>query len=370
MFSVGPLPPAIQALVPVLEADQGRARAKTLLFIATLDPVTVEEQIDAIHAAMGTASPGIDGLSELVSRAKQACSIAAPVVHEQHLVSRVVLRQFCELVDARAGQQLVLWDLDNATSKLTGPGGAGFLTDFVKIDSKATEELWQAVENNLGVAIASAQDGTLFSRPDLVATVRDAIALHFARSHQVRDVHYSVGENVYQRAVTEVAASPISVEAFQRAHGGIVPAGPEGRRLGAESFLGDFKQRFDEGTLFRLRVEDLFDTVRDRFASSGLEILVPSSSSNEFLVGDTPALAVNLKNRAAGIVEGVGLANADTVVLPLAPRLAAALGPADVIGTVPDSWVDALNALQVRLARRYVHNRPRTDFAARIKAWR
>jgi len=319
---------------------------------------------------MGIASPGFDGLSELVSRAKQACSTAAPLVREQHVVSRVILRQFCEVMDVRAGQQLVLWDLDKATSKVTGPGGAGFLVDFVKIDSKATEEIWQAVENSMGAAIAAAQDGTLLSRPDLVATLRDAIALHFARSHPVREVHHSVGDDIYERAVTEVAASPISVEAFRRAHGGIVPAGPEGRRLGAESFLGDFKPRYDDGTLFRLRVEDLFDAVRDHFASSGLEILVPSNNGNEFLVGDTPALTVNLKNGAAGIAEGVGLANADTVVLPLAPRLAAALGPADGIGTVSDVWVDALNALQVRLARRYVHNRPGADFAARIKAWR
>src|SRR5258708_8912890 len=130
MFSVGPLPPAMQTLLPVLAADQGRARAKTLLFIATLDPVLVEEQIDAIHTAMGTASPGVDGLSELVSRAKQACSMAAPVVHEQHLVSRVVLPLFSKRLDANAGPQLVLWDLDNATSKLTRPGAAGFLPAF------------------------------------------------------------------------------------------------------------------------------------------------------------------------------------------------------------------------------------------------
>lgn len=59
----------------------------------------------------------------------------------------------------------------------------------------------------------------------------------------------------------------------------------------------------------------------------------------------------------------MGLAHANAIILPLAPRVLAALGPADAMGTAPDSLVDSLNALQVRTAKRYVHHRPQADLA-------
>ena len=140
--------------------------------------------------------------------------------------------------------------------------------------------------------------------------------------------------------------------------------------LGAEALLGRIHDRFDEGVIFRIRVQDLFETVCDRFASKGIEVLFPASPAKEFLVGDVPALTMNFATGAAGVAEGVALGDANTIVLPLAPRLLVALGPADQVGPIPDQMVDNLNALQVRTSRRHVHYRPGAHFRSFITGLR
>jgi len=81
-------------------------------------------------------------------------------------------------------------------------------------------------------------------------------------------------------------------------------------------------------------------------------------------------LTVNLTTGAAGLAQGVRLANATAIVLPLSPRVLAALGPADAIGTAPDALVDNVNALQVRAAGQYVYHRPQANFASFVAGLR
>ena len=67
-----PLPPALKLILPVLADDQGRARARALLFIAGVGPDVVQQNIPDLDAALGTSSPGTTGLADLVSRARVA----------------------------------------------------------------------------------------------------------------------------------------------------------------------------------------------------------------------------------------------------------------------------------------------------------
>ena len=59
------------------------------------------------------------------------------------------------------------------------------MKNFVKIDSLATEQMWQEVENELPAALSSVRAGALFASPQHVATIKQAIALHFARGMEV-----------------------------------------------------------------------------------------------------------------------------------------------------------------------------------------
>jgi hypothetical protein len=127
---------------------------------------------------------------------------------------------------------------------------------------------------------------------------------------------------------------------------------------------------FAQGALFRLRVQDLFETARDHFQRSGVEILDPADPGPEFLIGDTPALTMNFATGNAGVRAGITLAAANTVMLPFTPRLLVSLGPVTATTQVPAGFIEHVNHVQVQAAQRYVHHRLTAGFGARIAAWR
>jgi hypothetical protein len=131
-----PAAPAVHAILPMLAADQGRARARTLLFIAGVGPDAVDLTIAGLDAALGTSSPGPAGLGDLVAKARAAMSASSPKVARQHVISRAILRRFCEPGPGNAGLQLMRHDLLNGTARPNGPGGVGYVRNFVKIDSQ------------------------------------------------------------------------------------------------------------------------------------------------------------------------------------------------------------------------------------------
>ncbi len=65
---------------------------------------------------------------------------------------------------------------------MRAPGAVGKLENFVKIDSRETEQLWGLTEQDLPAAIKAARTRRVLQNPKHVAVIKDAIALHFARS--------------------------------------------------------------------------------------------------------------------------------------------------------------------------------------------
>ena len=182
------LPPAIQWILPVLASDQGRARALTLLAIQGAGPDYVQQHITAIDAALGPLSPGVPGLRELIRKAEEAVSTSQPTIKRQHVISQVVLRRFVENVPP-GGRQLTRFDFATSQQRLTGTGGIGYVNNFVPVDSQATEDLWQTVENQLSQAIAAAFNGTALANPAHLSTLRRAVALHFVRNPRTLTIH-------------------------------------------------------------------------------------------------------------------------------------------------------------------------------------
>lgn len=113
----------------------------------------------AIDAALGAQSPGVAGLSSLIDKAVEAVSASRPTVPRQHVISQVVSRMLVEDVPPH-GRVVARVDLATKQVQLIGTNGVGWVLDFVPVDSKATEELWQQVERDLNPAIAAALNGT------------------------------------------------------------------------------------------------------------------------------------------------------------------------------------------------------------------
>jgi hypothetical protein len=135
-----------------------------------------------------------------------------------------------------------------------------------------------------------------------------------------------------------------------------VPRGRQALEMMADELLQPMDELFDSGALLRIRIEHLFTEAKSIANSGGLEIGRPATG--EFLIGDTPALAVRLDHEGIGPVGGVALADAHQIVLPLGPQLIASLGPSNAFGTIPEQLVHAFNDLQVRAAQQHVYFRP------------
>jgi hypothetical protein len=99
-------------------------------------------------------------------------------------------------------------------------------------------------------------------------------------------VHEQTFADAFHNVADALTMTPAAAEAFRRRYG-LEPTGPHARRLGAEELLAAVKHMFARGALFRLRVQDLFETVQDHFQGSGVEILEPADPGTEFLIGDT-----------------------------------------------------------------------------------
>jgi hypothetical protein len=106
----------------------------------------------------------------MADAARAASSPSSPVVARQHVISRTVLRRFCE--PGPGGLRLARHDVRRGTATCTGPGGAGYVRDFVKIDSQATEALWQQVETRLPAATDAAISHAILTDPALLSVMR------------------------------------------------------------------------------------------------------------------------------------------------------------------------------------------------------
>lgn len=363
------LPQAIVAILPAIAADRGRMRGNTMQVILGPGLSEIRQHLSEIDAALGSQSPGLVALDALVTKTERAISTSQPTVPNQHYISQVVLRQFTE--PTPAGKVLARFDLPTGEYMAPiGTRGVGSIRDFVPIDSQATEDLWQAVETALPEAIQAALNGTALGTSSRVETLRRAVALHFVRHPQTLTAHNIAFAEALEHQMERLGDTPFAEEAFRQHHGGLHAAGPEGRRLGLERSQGRLRQLHAAGALFRISVQRLFEKVCDRFDTRGIEILIPASSSAEFLIGDAPAVTFNKATGAAGLQGDVAIDVADRIILPLGPRLVVVIGEPNGNRMISDEEVEHLNDLQVRVAKRLVFHRPTVDFAATMSSWR
>jgi hypothetical protein len=163
---------------------RGAHPENAILYILGYGLARFESEIPTVAVATGMAE---EDLHELADEARLDSDPNAPKINDQHLVSQALLREFCTATPN--GPRMGHYSTEYGARPDVSPHSVAKLDGFVEIDSKRTEEVWGKVETNLPAAIATAQAGSLFSYPEHVATIKDAIALHYARSFDVKE-HY------------------------------------------------------------------------------------------------------------------------------------------------------------------------------------
>ena len=236
------------------------------------------------------------------------------------------------------------------------PRQVGKVTDFVPIDSEVTERLWKGeVEDHLHDALESVVRGTVFDHPEHVATIKTTIALHYARSLEVEELHdwaWSDGLKAVVRQMLEADPSALARVVARRTRLELSPSAA--MDLALEQLAADEARADSAGLAFRLFVEDLFRRTRAFAERSPLQIWTPAAGF--FVLGDTPALTWG--NGAVGIQGGVPFTAARSVSLPLGPGHLAAFGQLEGYGELAPEAVDEVNRWQIRRARHYVYFHP------------
>ncbi len=361
------LPPVLAHLAEVLSQEGPRLTPVSALMLALNDSPSLVCHVADLSVASGIE---VQQLTAMIATVRRALREDSPRVPEQHVVSKVLLGEFCTS-KTRGPRMLCAYTLDHGCINARTPAAVGKVEHFVKIDSKKTEDLWSLTETRLPAALNAARDPGIFDSPNHVATIKNAVALHVVRSLELWESHKRLWDQGLARLREWLLSQP--EDALQRSFGSrhlglLAPSGRRGRELMVDDLMEASRRLFGSGFLFRIDVEDYFTKACELLVRMGLEIIC--AEEGEFLIGDVPAFTVDRKRGALGFLEGVALATASTVFLPLGPRRLAALGPTNTWGSISESQVHVLNSLQIRKARRQVYMRRGSELAEAVRTQR
>jgi hypothetical protein len=273
-------------------------------------------------------------------------------------VTRSILKNFS--VHTQSGYQLREFLV--ATGLKTRPTSvkrACTVENFVKLDSQRSEEHWGRFETRFPEAIASAENSTLFSRPDLVEVIKDLLALHFARSYEIQVAIQNIRGPGISDFMTAVGLDDAwLVQAHLDRFGFEVTDLVVARGRLEAAVSQEFNSHTESGVYFRLRIPDYFQGAREIVTNSRLQILRPSSANDEFLIGDNPLITPDITRSRLGILDGLPIANAATVIMPLSPKVSVALARQDSEEMINEEMVRELNRFQMQKAMKSVFFRP------------
>lgn len=277
-----------------------------------------------------------------------------PRVPNQHLVTRSILKNFS--VHTQSGYQLREFGLATGLkAHLTSVKHACTVQNFVKLDSQRSEDHWGRFETRFPEAIASAENSTLFSRPDLIEVIKNLLALHFARSYEIQVAIQNVRGPGISDFMTAVGLDDAWLtQAHLDRFGFEVTDLAVARERLEEAVSQEFNSHTESGVYFRLRIPDYLQRAREIITNSKLQILRPSSDEDEFLIGDNPLITPDTIRSRLGILDGLPIGNAATVIMPLSPKLSVALARQNSEEIVNEDLVRELNRFQMQKAKKSV----------------
>jgi hypothetical protein len=283
---------------------------------------------------------------------------------KQHVVSQGLLRRW---VDARG--RLVAHRLVHNTTKIKAPRGEGYIAGLISHRPDEAERRWGHYEEAMPAVFGALDRGDLFDHADLVAALKDFLALHFARSRTMREMFMrSRDESQQLEDIFGMTTDPDLLARFFREQFGLDPAGPEALLLARDTIIEMVKDRFgDGGPVFERRLEEHFAKFQE-VAHTEWCVQIGIAQEAEFLIGDDPVQVVDHERRLIGIASGVSIGSADTLLMPLGPIHIAAI--ANDYGTVElrASGVARINRIQVLSAQEKVYYRCGTDLGSFVSS--
>lgn len=275
-----------------------------------------------------------------------------------HVVSRVILRRFCDA----SNHLLVRYELAYRKARRVGPNGFGREPRLHPSKVAEFEAQWKSVEDALPAALAALDAGKALGDATAMETLKACLAIHMARSRLVPDIDELVVEAVRKGLGTRLIGHPRLAESFRRRHMGILPAGPEALRLEAETMIEEAIAGFLASGWAAARMGYWYDQAKKMTSGAHLEIW--EARAGEYLIGDTPALSHRRGHPGAGPLDGVPWKGANTIWMPVGPHHAIALTDKSDTYAAPVDLVEFLNRQQVQAAQQAVAWHPAVDLTA------
>ena len=245
-------------------------------------------------------------------------------------------------------------DLKTRGHALAAPRSTAHSRDFsTPLQVQETEAVWADIESRAAIALTALNQGQNFS----ASAIKDLVALHLIRSYEMLEECHSLF-NDYEplTRLTRLSVGELQLHALERS--GLHIVGPEAARSEQQEINELIYQHFREELCANL--PPLLAQARGLFAAAGLQVWTCEDGA-ELLIGDTPAATIDHTGTRVGFGAGVWPGSAGTAIMPLSPTKLAAIGPRDLVRSLPTSQVAKLNLIQARRAQRFIYCHPRSD---------
>jgi len=281
----------------------------------------------------------------------------------KHLVSRVLLRRFPN--HPPTGPVGVL-DLDTLVLEQKSLRRLGGVEDASTAEPDQYERVWSdEVEVRLPHAFSRLDAGetALFGDPAAVETIKNAVALHWARGFAIQSYLQAEIPRRADEATARLLEQFSADEALHALTGVHVQAiNPE--QLVQERVRQEFEERFQETHFTDEQFLTHYRTGQQKVAPYTLEVW--HSPTEDFLIADVPVVAYDKDTDRVGIAQGVSWDKADALYMVLGPHHVVALSQTPRWHEADSRMVEALNVFQVRGAVSEVYFRPASGLGALI----
>lgn len=269
-------------------------------------------------------------------------------IRRQHVVSRVVLRRFM------ADRTLSVHDRE--VDSIYRKGLNGVFHDYLdRHDSWAAEQRWAVTEAHMPRVYDLIDQRAVLDDADAIETLRDLLAVHWIRTPGIRALHRQLGAQVAARSRAKYAQQPdFLVRAFTQ-RTGLQPTGVASLEWINAQVHATALHAIEEEE-FSSMLARAYSFARAVFARRELQIAYTRGA--DLMIGDAPVLTLKTGHTGTGPHQGVALAEAKVIVMPLSPTVLIGLGPQPATIALTDDEVRSYNSPQIQAATRWIGCHP------------
>lgn len=274
-------------------------------------------------------------------------------IKRQHVVSKVVLGRFAvgKVVEVEDVRKPGRW-------RPKSPSAVGYAENYVRHDSAGAEAVWQRTETLLATALNELEGGGVPERGSRTEqTVKDCLALHWARSHSFKIAVDKAWERVRRTSAEDLARRPeLLARVFAQRTGRHDPTPQD--LADVNEFLHRGPEELIDGRHFSERVRHFYAEAQAMFADRSLEVGRCLPEARDLVISDNPVVTPSRRKPGLNPEQGVALGDAYAVGMPLGPRLFVGITDRPYTAKIDDALAAMLNDWQDSIRRTHLVRRP------------